>query len=60
MRPDVGVAVSTNDETGTSRAAARTAKVATVGDFAPRSMSEIIDAEILLREASARRVSLSS
>src|SRR5262245_50516052 len=60
MRLDAGIATSTSDETGTSRAAAMPPNVATVGDLAPRSMSEIMDAEILLREANSRRLRFNS
>jgi len=60
MRRVVGVGLSTIVETGVPSAAASIERVEIVGDFSPRSMSEIIEDEIPLREAKARSVSFNS
>src|SRR3984957_5640098 len=51
------VGLSTRAEIGTAKASASADRVEIVGDFVPRSMSEIIDEETPLRAASARNVS---
>jgi hypothetical protein len=60
MRLVVGTGLSKRAEIGVPRAVASVESVAIVGDFSPRSISEIIDDEIPLREAKARSVSFSS
>src|SRR5437773_1349115 len=56
MRPVAGAAPSTRLAIGTPRAWASAESVEIVGDFAPRSISEIIDDEIPLLAASIRSV----
>jgi hypothetical protein len=56
----VGIGLSRRTEIGVPRAVASVESVEIVGDFSPRSMSEIIEDEIPLREAKARSVSFNS
>ena len=56
----VVIGLSRRAEIGVSRAVASVERVEIVGDFSPRSISEIIEDEIPLREARPRNVRASS
>jgi hypothetical protein len=60
MRLVVDLGLSTKAEIVVSRAVASVERVEIVGDFAPRSMSEIIEDDIPLFAVRPRSVSLSS
>jgi hypothetical protein len=60
MRLVVDLGLSTKAEIVVSRAVASVERVEIVGDFSPRSMSEIIEDDIPLFAAKRRSVSFSS
>jgi hypothetical protein len=60
IRLVVVIGLSTRAEIGVLRAVASVERVEIVGDFSPRSISEIIEDEIPLREARPRNVRASS